>query len=496
MDVNTDSNARQRDNCNVDSHITAMHQAAAGPAASANYRRRNGFFLFQPDAKVHPWTEFKLFSLGAVHEYTLDTGDLALANETFDNLVEHYSLSKFIQTASEPVATAGLVVKSPMAGLPPGVSTQASDNKEYYAQVYEDLIDYPNVKDYFNDDTQFPEGERCCIDGYIFSNVSTVVNAHVAQAHRRLASMSRWLGRPAAEATYFQSLADGIVAGLKRAMVQGHACDPPAKACFLDGLGIPVRGYTFGRDPNETLPYLPNATNQIAHTSVQATLFVIGCGLLEPVTALTFLSFLKAKTKTMPLFSAMASNFFLEGLYTMAAADRTTAAADFAFEVLTRGGHRSWVEMLRHNATMTTEHWYGTYTGTNGGHTWSHPWSAAPARIIPQFLMGIRPLEPAWRRIAVHPQPGSTLTHAAMLVPTLRGEVRFSFERARDQFALNLSVPGNTIAEVCLPVGLLCKRPRVILDGATVMARTPPRRVGQLCLASDLVGGVHTIVIK
>ena len=54
MDVNTDSNARQRDNCNVDSHITALHQAAAGPAASAAYRRRNAAFNFEPDAKVHP----------------------------------------------------------------------------------------------------------------------------------------------------------------------------------------------------------------------------------------------------------------------------------------------------------------------------------------------------------------------------------------------------------------------------------------------------------
>ncbi len=77
----------------------------------------------------------------------------------------------------------------------------------------------------------------------------------------------------------------------------------------------------------------------------------------------------------------------------MAAADTSTAAADFAYEILTRDGHRSWLEMLAHNATMTTEHWFGTFTGANQGHTWSHPWSAAPARIIPQFLMGVRPIE-------------------------------------------------------------------------------------------------------
>ena len=50
------SNARQRDNCNVDSHITAMHQSAAAPAASAAYRRRNAAYLFQPDGKVRGFT--------------------------------------------------------------------------------------------------------------------------------------------------------------------------------------------------------------------------------------------------------------------------------------------------------------------------------------------------------------------------------------------------------------------------------------------------------
>jgi hypothetical protein len=46
----------------------------------------------------------------------------------------------------------------------------------------------------------------------------------------------------------------------------------------------------------------------------------------------------------------------------MAAADTSTAAADFAYEILTRDGHRSWLQMLAHNATMTTEHWFGTMT--------------------------------------------------------------------------------------------------------------------------------------
>ena len=202
-----------------------------------------------------------------------------------------------------------MVVKSPMAGLPPGVATQAADNKEYYFQVYQDLIDYPNSIDWFNDDEKFPEGAMCCMDEYVSGNVSTVINAHVVQSHRRLANMSRWLGRPASEAVHLESLADGIVAGLKRTvMVAGDACDPPAPGCFLDGWGRPSQ-------VQKANPSAANASGPITHTAVQGALFVVGCGVLEPAEALTMLPFLKAKTKTMPLFSAMASNFLLEGLY-------------------------------------------------------------------------------------------------------------------------------------------------------------------------------------
>ena len=79
----------------------------------------------------------------------------------------------------------------------------------------------------------------------------------------------------------------------------------------------------------------------------------------------------------------MASDFMLEGLYRAATAETTgTAASDLAYDILTSAGHRSWLEMIQHNATMAIEHWFGT---SLGAHTWSHPWSASPARIIPQY---------------------------------------------------------------------------------------------------------------
>ena len=49
--------------------------------------RNQRFEGSEPDSGSQ-WTEFKLFSLGAVHAYTLDTGDTTLANRTFDTLLE------------------------------------------------------------------------------------------------------------------------------------------------------------------------------------------------------------------------------------------------------------------------------------------------------------------------------------------------------------------------------------------------------------------------
>ena len=172
--------------------------------------------------------------------------------------------------------------------------TQAANTARFYDEVYQDLVDYPNFADALNNNTAFPEGAVCCRDGYLDGNVSTAINAHVAQAHRRLADLSRWLGRPAAEAARFDGVATGIVEGLRRrlllgagggpaAAAAGYRCDPPAPACYLDGLGPPTAA--------ASQPYTP-----CNHTSVQATLFVAGCNLLPPAEALQLLPFLKAKT--------------------------------------------------------------------------------------------------------------------------------------------------------------------------------------------------------
>ena len=102
----------------------------------------------------------------------------------------------------------------------------------------------------------------------------------------------------------------------------------------------------------------------------------------------------------------------------------------------------------------------------------------------------------AWRRILVHPQPGTSLKRARMTIPTLRGEITMSFERSEQTFQLTLGVPGNTLAEVCLPVALLAHSTSMTLDGRDVTGVTPDGRPGQLCLPDDVGAGTHVVVAR
>jgi alpha-L-rhamnosidase len=463
LDVNTDSNTRQRDPCNWDSHLQALGQAAVAPAASAPYRRRSVSILFDPDAQVMVWTEFFLFSLFAVSAYTLESGNVDVAISVFDRLVAEYSCGQFITSVGADGAS--LVIKDPGQGkVAPNGSSECRYGHTGMACLYKDLIDWP-----VHTDALLPQGDPdilCCRDGYVMNDANAPINAHVLAAHRDLAWLATAIGRPASEAERYAraaaSLKRGIVAYLAR---PAHACDPPVGPCFADGR-------------NEK------------HTSVQATMYVVGQGVLTPEEAQPYFAFLTAKSRPFPRCSAALSHFLLEALYIVAEGQQSNnTAADLAYELMARDGHRSWREMLSQKATMTIEHWYGVNLLK---HTWAHPWSAAPAAIIVRRLFGVRPLEMGYKTVAIHPQPPRTMGHGTTSVPTSRGTVSVSFVQSeRYGFELNVTVPSNTSAHVCIPAALV-PLDAVLLVNRTEWASTRPH-LGQLCLVEMLTKGLHTV---
>ncbi|HUV38373.1 MAG TPA: alpha-L-rhamnosidase C-terminal domain-containing protein, partial [Planctomycetota bacterium] len=118
-------------------------------------------------------------------------------------------------------------------------------------------------------------------------------------------------------------------------------------------------------------------------------------------------------------------------LLTLMEADKTTEALDTI--------RLGWGLMLRSGATTCWEMW--------DRHTsLCHGWSAAPAMILPAFVLGVRPLRPGFRLFEVRPRPGD-LDRAEGVVPTPRGDVRVSWKRrARGGFTCTLTVPEGTRA--------------------------------------------------
>jgi len=104
---------------------------------------------------------------------------------------------------------------------------------------------------------------------------------------------------------------------------------------------------------------------------------------------------------------------------------------------------------LHQSAEVTTEAW-DEYFKPN--LTWNHAWGTAPANIIPRKLFGIEPLEPAYARFRIAPQPG-LLEVAEVVVPTLRGPVYCRISNEADRWEMEVEVPGNSEAELWLPSG-------------------------------------------
>jgi hypothetical protein len=122
---------------------------------------------------------------------------------------------------------------------------------------------------------------------------------------------------------------------------------------------------------------------------------------------------------------------------------------------------------------------------------WNHAWGAAPANIIPRYLMGVRPLEPGFSTVLIQPQPGN-LEHASATVPTIRGAVKVAFKNHPAQpFELNIELPVNMTARVGLPQKNK-QSTSLVVDGKKVDAQYQD---GYL-FVDGIGSGTHTLISR
>jgi alpha-L-rhamnosidase len=281
----------------------------------------------------------------------------------------------------------------------------------------------------------WPAGER---DGFVFTPVNTVVNACHLRTLALMAELAGAIGRLAdAEDYRAREVAT-------RAVFQATLFDP-ARGVYRDGEGT-------------------------EHASLHANLFPLAFGLVPQEERERVTNWLRSRGMACSVYAAQ---YLLEALF-------ENGGSDAALALITAPTDRSWVHMLESGTTITWEAWDQTF---KPNQDWNHAWGAAPANLLPRFVLGVQPLTPGWGRALVCPHPGS-LTGAEGKVPTPRGPVSVSWTRGTG-FRMELRLPTAVTARVELPARDGSQG--VLVGGTPARAR---RSNGRWVLEEDVAGSV------
>ena len=255
-----------------------------------------------------------------------------------------------------------------------------------------------------NDIVDWPRGER---DDYDFAPVNTVVNAFHYQSLALMSKIAGTLGKSDDASRYREK------AVCVRTAIQAKLFDEE-RGLFVDGEGS-------------------------KHSSLHANMFPLAFELTPEGHRKSVLDFIKTKGMACSVYGAQ---YLLEALY-------QAGESEYALELMTATSERSWGHMIYDvGTTITLEAWDNRY---KPNQDWNHAWGAAPANIIPLWLMGARPLEPGFRKILIQPQPG-LLAQAELILPTIRGPIQMRFDNEPGKkFCLRVNIPANMTARIYLP---------------------------------------------
>ena len=157
-----------------------------------------------------------------------------------------------------------------------------------------------------------------------------------------------------------------------------------------------------------------------------------------------------------------------------------------AIRFLTARGKNSWLGMKRSGATLTSPVWQTddeTLPGANAS-----PYGAAPAYLIPRYVLGVSPLEPGYAKALIRPQ-ATDIGGVQGYVPTVRGRVSVGIRQRKGRdYKLLLELPAGMTARVELPA-LNVEPDEVSLDGRSVRFTYNNGRL----VVDPVSSGAHTL---
>lgn len=405
LDVYQDTPTRERDPYEGDALIDQASQYSVQRSYGLA-RYSNSYLCRRPT-----WpAEYHLMSVLSAWQDYLATGD----SDHFATDYSYYVAKNF----DADLGSDGLVHKAP------GSSSQ------YNA----DLVDWP-------------VSER---DGYVFTDVNTVINSFQYAAYATLAQVAGVLGNTADEAKY-TGLASQVRTAINTRLL------PAGSGAYIDGEGT-------------------------THTALHATAFPVALGVPDAADLPALGQFLAASGMACSVYAAQ---FLLEALF-------ASGQADAAHALLTATGLSSWLHMMDDlHATITMEAWDPSIKPNT---TFSHAWGTAPANIVPRQILGVQVTAPGAAELTVRPQPGP-LTWMTGTVPTIRGPVRVSVDRRAGLRAV-VTLPPNTTGRIEIDTAAFGvaagslrvtsdaqPKPAVSTDGATATV------TGALPGATTITGG-------
>lgn len=281
-----------------------------------------------------------------------------------------------------------------------GLQTKEFLNSIHYNRGgLKDIVDWPH-----GNMSILPGGET---DNYEFTTYNTVVNAFYYKSLIYMAGIANALNKTD-DAKYLISKAENAKKAFNKNFLNKET------GIYVDGIDS-------------------------KHSSLHANMYALAFGLVPVENQKTVIDFIKSRRMACGVYS---SNYLLEAMFDY-------GQADYAISLITDTSDRSWLNMIRVGASMTTEAWDNKYKVNNG---WSHAWSAAPVHILPRKLIGIEPLEAGFGKISIRPQPAG-ITEAKTKIPTIRGDIEASYKmEVGKSFELNVSLPANTITMVYMPI--------------------------------------------
>jgi hypothetical protein len=291
-----------------------------------------------------------------------------------------------------------------------------------------------------HDIVDWPKKER---DNYVFTEINTVVNAFHIAAIERMAEMAQAIGKQADADAYTAR------AKLAKSSLQEKLFDEKA-GIYRDGIGTD-------------------------HSSIHANFFPLAFDLIPKEKKAGVIEWLEGKKMQCSVYAAQ---YFMEGLF-------NNGSDNKAIDLITADGDRSWKHMVQSGTTISWEAWDLKY---KSNQDWNHAWGAAPANLLPRFILGAQPSSPGWETASIRPCPGQ-LKFARGTVPTSRGPIEIDWTH-ESTFKISLNLPQDMTAEIALPAGK--NSSGVLADGESIKAV----RKGDRWIVSEPVSGSLTLEVE